>query len=663
MNYNIIEKNTGIVGNGQDIIYADGKYFLVSSSPAKVCYSENLENWTEIELNSNYLQPTSIIYGNGTFIISGLSGLGTDNTYIYRSTDGINWELKQLSTGRSYSQSINAAKFCNNNFILMAGYYYYNTNTGERTRSITQIFMSKNGIDWTMYEYTYWGSKVVTPSDITYHNNLYVRVGYAGTIFTSTNLENWTEQSSGTEDRFVSVSYGKGQYIAVGDNGMIMTSSDGINWIKQDSGSNSLLTSSHYSNGMYIVCGYNGTILQSINGISWINVTINPSGLMQGLCVNGNRFVINATYYSNTHTIPIFYFDVTRDLSEETEDSSLFFFNKDLELLGVVDYFISLRWQRKYFEAGEFEIVLPVTDYIMKLIDTDVLIMRNNYTEAGIVETIEFNDDGENEEVTISGRFLSSILERRIVKSKINFSGNTIEGMNTIVNAMTPLTTQWETEAVTMSSPAIDFQCTYKNVYEYLCKLSEYSNIGFRVVPNVDAKVYMFEVWQGLDRTASQTENTQYSFSDDNFNIEQGSLTISSKSKVGYVLVGGAGEATDRVLVEVNSGLTGFDLYEVFSDQKSSSSDDLSDSEYKAQLQSVGEAKLCDGTFQFEVTATSQQDYKNKWDLGDVVNIKKEKWGIYTTYRIIEVEEVIEDGKKTVYPTFGSPLATAWKDE
>ena len=46
-----------------------------------------------------------------------------------------------------------------------------------------------------------------------------------------------------------------------------------------------------------------------------------------------------------------------------------------------------------------------------------------------------------------------------------------------------------------------------------------------------------------------------------------------------------------------------------------------------------------------------------------MVNIKKEKWGVYTTYRIIEVEETIEDGKKTIYPTFGSPLSSAWDDE
>ena len=173
----------------------------------------------------------------------------------------------------------------------------------------------------------------------------------------------------------------------------------------------------------------------------------------------------------------------------------------------------------------------------------------------------------------------------------------------------------------------------------------------------------MFEAWEGKDRTSEQDENEQYSFSDDNYNIEQGSLVISEKTKVNYVLVGGTGEDSARVLVTVDEGETGFDRYEVFSDQKNLSKDGLSDTAYRSQLRSVGEGKLSDGTFKLEVTALVQQDYKTKWNLGDIVNIKKDKWGVYTTYRIIEVEETIEDGKKTIYPTFGSPLSSAWDDE
>lgn len=663
----VIEKNTHIIGGGREIIYVDGKYYLLSDSPAKVCVSENLENWTEHELNSDYILADHIAYGNGIFVVTGRSSSST-KTWIYKSTDGTNWQAVEINTGKNYSVGSNSVKFINNKFVVIYGIYYWNTINGKQVRTKTEnwFFESTNGTNWTKHQLVVESSENLDQMDIEYHNGIYVRVGNTGSIFTSSNLDNWTRRISGTTLKLVGISYGKGQFVVTGDKGIILTSQDGINWTKQDSGTEAYLIRSRYANGIYIACGYNGTILQSIDGISWQDIDEGIQGVRYGLAYNNenNVMVITAYRYSVSGTIPIYIANLSRDLTiDNEEDSSLFFFDKELNMLGIVDYFISLRWRRKYFEAGEFEIVLPVTDYVMNFINTDVLVMRNNYTEAGIIETIEFNDNGDDEEITITGRFLSSLLERRIIKTKINFSGNVIEGMNTIVNAMTPLTTQWETETVTMSSPHIDFQCTYKNVYSYLLKLSEFSNIGIRIVPNVDSKVYMFEVYKGLDRTNNQSENTQYSFSDDNFNIEQGKLIISNKTKVNYVLVGGTGEDSNRILVTVDENKTGFDRYEIFDDQKGLSNNGLSSSEYQAQLSASGEGKLSDGTFKLEVTALIQQDYKSRWNLGDVVNIKKEKWGVYTSYRIIEVEEVIEDGKKTIYPVFGSPLSSAWEED
>ena len=49
-----IEKNTHITGGGRGIIYVDGKYYMLSDSPAKVCISEDLETWTEYSLGDNY---------------------------------------------------------------------------------------------------------------------------------------------------------------------------------------------------------------------------------------------------------------------------------------------------------------------------------------------------------------------------------------------------------------------------------------------------------------------------------------------------------------------------------------------------------------------------------------------------------------------------------
>lgn len=669
----MIEKDTHITGGGRGIIFVDGKYYMLSDSPAKVCVSEDLENWTEYQLNSSYLKPRNIAYGNGTFVICGLKS-SSNSTYIYYSKNGTTWTALALPTTVSFAIDCYSVRFINNRFVITSTGWMTIKRTGDRITKIEEniaFFESTNGTDWTLrlliidrgtnVNYTN-----AQPRDIDYHNGTYVYVGDNGNIYTSTNLLDWVKRNSTTDKSLSGICYGKSQFIACGDLGTILTSPNGINWTPRDSTIESYIRQIKYANGSYYGLGNNGEVVESTDGITWQNISSVLSGTRFGMTYNNidNLLVITAYKYARTGTIPLYIMNISRELTADSdEDSSLFFFDKELNLLGIVDYFISLRWRRKYFEAGEFEIVLPVNDYVMKFISNDVIVMRNNYTEAGIIETIEFSDNGTDEEVTISGRFLSALFERRIVKNKINFSGNTIEGMNTIVNAMTPLTTAWETEQVSMSSPHIDFQVTYKNVYSYLCKLAEYSNIGFRIVANVDSKVYMFETWKGVDRTSEQDENEQYSFSDDNYNIEQGSLVISNKTKANYVLVGGAGEDNDRVLVTVDEEKTGFDRYEVFSDQKSLSNKDLSDSAYREKLKSVGEGKLSDGTFKLEVTALVQQDYKVKWNLGDIVNIKKEKWGVYTTYRIIEVEETIEDGKKTIYPTFGSPLSSAWDDE
>lgn len=661
----MIEKDTGIIGGGRQIIFANGKYYLVVQKPSKVCVSEDLNEWTEYNLNSDFLTASGIAYGNGTFVVCGSTGT-TKKTYYYYSKDGINWIPNTINVDVNLSLNTNSIKFINNRFITVSGYNSTNRVTGIVTEHI--LFMTSfDGINWEKHELIIDITNTVShdPMDIDYNNSLYVFVGSNGTIFNSPDLINWTQIRTDTFLKLVGVNYGKGQFIITGDEGIILTSPDGFNWTRQASNTDAYLIRSRYANGMYLACGYNGVLLQSIDGILWTDISDFTSGTAYGMAYNNINNVIVVSYYkySKTGTVPIIYFNTSRQLTyEDNEDSSLFFFDTDLDMLGIVDSFISLRWRRKYFEAGEFEVVLPVTEYIMKWLNTDIIIMRNNYSEAGIIETIEFRDDGDNEEVVISGRFLSCLLERRIIKSKINFSGKTIEGMNTIVNAMTPFTSSWETEAVTMDSPTISFQATYKNVYDYLCRLSEYSNIGFRVVPNVDSKVYMFEAWKGLDRTVSQKTNQQYSFSDDSYNIEKGSLVISTKTQVNYVLVGGQGEDESRVVVEVKDNSSGFNLHETFCDQKTLSKDGLTDIDYKEQLKDIGVSKLNSGTFKLEVTATDRDDYKKKWDVGDIVNIKKTKWNIYTTYRIIEVEEIIEDGKKTILPSFGSPIASAWND-
>lgn len=343
----------------------------------------------------------------------------------------------------------------------------------------------------------------------------------------------------------------------------------------------------------------------------------------------------------------------------------IYVYTKDLEFLGIIDFFKSLRWRRKYFEAGEFELHIPLNSQTVKYLQKDNIIIREDAIENGIVESWQISDNGEYVEVTIFGRFLSSILDRRIIKNKINFNGKVLDGERKILSEMTPFS-MLEVKDTTIDSENIIFQCTYKNVYSYLKKLAKSSNIAHRITVDMTRKKFVFANYQGLDRTDNQTINPRYEFSEDKSNIDESNYTYSAKDEKNWCLVGGSGEGSNRTVVEVKKGtFTDLELKETFVDASSEAKDDkTTESEYKEILKNRGNENLLDPIETIEVTVYSD-DYKKQagWDLGDIVNVKKESWNVLMRQRIIEIEEVIEDKNQKIFATFGTPLAETLEED
>lgn len=340
----------------------------------------------------------------------------------------------------------------------------------------------------------------------------------------------------------------------------------------------------------------------------------------------------------------------------------IYVYDKNLNFIGIIDFFSSLRWRRKYYDYGEFELHIPINDQTKKFLAKDNIIIREDAIEAGIIESIKISDDSKKVEATVIGRFLSSILTRRIVKKRINFSGKILDGERKVLSEMTPFS-KLEIKTTAIESNSIVFQCTYKNVGDYLLKLSKTSTIAHRIIPDLKRKKYIYENYQGLDRTETQSTNPRYEFSEDKGNIEKADYTYDSKSEKNFALVGGQGEGDARILVEVSSGnYSDFDLRETFVDAKSESNSGLTTSQYNEVLKTKGKENLSDPVESMEVTAYAT-DYKTGWDLGDIVNTKKESWGKSLKKRIVEIEETIENSNQKIYATFGDPLAETFSEK
>ena len=340
----------------------------------------------------------------------------------------------------------------------------------------------------------------------------------------------------------------------------------------------------------------------------------------------------------------------------------LYIYSPALIYQGVIDSFSSLRWRRRYFAPGEFELHVAATSDNVRLLAEDNIIHRLDRREAGVIEGVEITEGDAGDEIKVTGRFLSSELENRVISSTLNFSGTTEAAMRKIVsdNAIAARPISGLVLGVLNNfTPACSFQATGKVVLNTLEALSASSTIGFRVRIDIPNKQKVFECYQGIDRTVTQTARPYVLFSSAFNNIASPKYTLSKVNYKNFAYVAGEGDGSARKIVTVDR-TNGAARRELWVDARDLQQGSLSDADYCAQLAQRGLEKLAEAvkTENFEAAAvnTKNFEYLTDWNLGDIVSF--EKWNILLNQRITEVEEVYENGIMTVTPTCGTPLPT-----
>ena len=342
-------------------------------------------------------------------------------------------------------------------------------------------------------------------------------------------------------------------------------------------------------------------------------------------------------------------------------------FDKHLNRLGTIDSFISLLWYRKFYESGSFELHLPLNDKNIKLLEVGNLISPEDHRDAGVIEVVQKNDQGATQTMVVNGRFLASILDRRIIKDRILHDDTVEKGMRKLITRMRPFSIL-DVAAINNYDEYVRFQCTYKNVYDFHIKLAKASNIGFTIEPDFKNKRYVYRNFKGIDHSYYQTENSRVIFSKDRENLKNFSETISMNDYKNYVLVGGVGEGEDRILVErsnYDSEIDDLEIREIFVDAKGESkSDDISLEEYAVLLEQKALDQLATSTVLINLTGeVISNGYLDKWDLGDKVSLIHDSFNTKQDILITEVQELHESGKKTIIPTFGSPIPELFEND
>lgn len=344
------------------------------------------------------------------------------------------------------------------------------------------------------------------------------------------------------------------------------------------------------------------------------------------------------------------------------------FYTPELNMIGVMENQISLQWRRKFFEPGEFELVAPVTEYNIYLCKLGNIVYVKGAAEAGVIESITIQQDEHENDITATGRFLESYMDRRLIRPKFNYSGTVETAMRTILTNAVPIPLV-ELGEFHGYEERISFQATYKNLMEYETKLSKQAGIGYRFTPDMDRRKLVFDLFKGIDHSESQAERTRVTFSESYGNLQMARYEENDLLLKTVVYVGGRGEGEQREFVIVGDDtLTGLQRRELFYNGSDVDPSELTDEQYRQKLIARGEDRLKERAlikaFECEATPTGNFVYHQDYDLGDVVTVRKESWDVAFDMRITELLEIYERGAMVVMPTFGNPLPEKidWSD-
>lgn len=364
-------------------------------------------------------------------------------------------------------------------------------------------------------------------------------------------------------------------------------------------------------------------------------------------------------------------------------------------VIGIIDTAQSIIWKSVYYGVGEFEIYVAATKNNVELLKEDNYVTRPNNFECGIIEHIEKIDDSEKGTMIVaSGRFIKSILDRRIIYSatlsgigydyiwycsSMVLKGNVEGAVRSLINqnAIDSLDTKrnikeiyWTdddisglTEVIVVDSTATETesaekQVTYKNLLEYTDSVLQEYSLGARMWLDRNLLKFRYKIYKGEDRSRDSSTNEPIIFSKDFDNLSSSNYVIDTASSKTTALIGGEGEGTERKCAFAYAWIEGLERRETFVDASSITQEAQDIQTYRKQLEAQGQQSIAElqrvETFDGTIDLTnSNYIYGENFNIGDLVTIEDKNIGKYINARILSVTEVQDDNGYNIDVEYG----------
>lgn len=351
---------------------------------------------------------------------------------------------------------------------------------------------------------------------------------------------------------------------------------------------------------------------------------------------------------------------------------NLLVLNEQREAIETIDSYDSLIWVDRYNSCGDFEIYGKADEHILSLLKSNGYISVKESKHSMIVENFDIRYDVESSLImSITGRSLESILDRRIVWKQTILQGSLQDSIERLLNEniINPEQSNRKiddfifrpSEDPLIKSLELNVQLTGDNLLEVIEAVCIVNGIGFRVL--LEDTKFVFELYSGVDRSFEQLEKPYVIFSPKYANLISSEYKENTSNYKNVTLVAGQGEGLDRKTVEVGDA-SGIDRRESFTDARDLSTtyydenneqQELTMAEYEEVLRTRGNEKLSESkketNFESELDNAQNYIYGEDYNMGDIVQVET-GYGIESRVRITELIYSISREGYDIHPTF-----------
>lgn len=357
--------------------------------------------------------------------------------------------------------------------------------------------------------------------------------------------------------------------------------------------------------------------------------------------------------------------------------TSIYILNQELNIVGVLDEYVSLIWRPAYYGIGDFELYLSASRKNLELLQADRYIVRSSdisidsdgkatYSKVMIIKNLQITTDIENGNyLTVTGRELKYLLNKRIIWNQTNLKGTVEDSIRRLVdeNAINPTDTKRIIPNLVLGAKSglektLSKQVRGDYLDEAIINICTAYNYGWDVFIYDGSLVFI--IYEGLDRSYNQNVRPYVVFSPEFDNLYTTDYQLMTEGYANTALIAGEGEGTARKTTTINDSYTGLARSEIFVDARdlsqnadsSEASEIISDSDYIDLLKERGAEKIAELAttegFSGEILSNITFRYGTDFDLGDIVTVINE-YGISREVRVLSaIESEDEEGIKLI---------------